>query len=788
MTTLRFAGELPLWLVMSLALGLGLAAWLLYRRELRAGVWGWLLPTLRALVVVLLVMMLAGPELVHTTGASQRGRITLLIDRSASMGLSDAQMDDDQRQRLAEALDVDADALLEMPRLERAQRMVFDLNVGLLGELRGEHTVDIVELRGDKAELVWSSNESDTPPNGLAGLDASASTDLGGYIAKTLDLVDADTSAKGRLAFAVLTDGRHNQGPALGEVAVRARAAGVPVHAIAIGSDKSPHDLAVSNVVHPPSVFPDDRITGQVMLMDAMPAGKAFTLEVVSGETVLWSSQQVTVGGGQVRSVGFDFPAERAVELAQQQAPEGLTQNQLPLLLSARIKALDGDLEERNNAMAFQVRAVTGLRKMLILAGRARWEMRYLDAMFARDPRWEVTALMGGPGVGRRWARAGKGEAFPDTREGLMAYDVVVMGELPAGTLSDGELEWLYEFVANRAGGLIVLDGRRGYLSDYGRSPIAPLLPERERGPVAQANQLSLTSAGLRYEPLRLEPDEQANARVWSSLPAPRTVAKIKPSRGIDQVLVEATIGRRGEQTLPVVLTRRVGAGWVWYSAMDETWRWRRDVESLYQNRYWHQVTNRVVEPLYAAEDRFVSLGVDDAVVESGDTIPVRARLRDALGKPRLKAEAHVYLQNEAGERVARAALTPDAVEGGRFTAELEAQVMPGVYRVGVEVEGVSESDLLATTLVTVRGADEAVGELADVTLNREALETLTQTSGGELLSEDQAARLPELIKGLSSSTEREQVSVLWQGWVWFGAIVGLLALELALRRRLGML
>ena len=502
----------------------------------------------------------------------------------------------------------------------------------------------------------------------------------------------------------------------------------------------------------------------------------------------MWSAGQVTIGGGVVRSIDFDLPAEQAVELARRATPEGLTQNQLPVALSVRARGLEDDIEDRNNAMAFQIRAVTGKRKVLILAGRARWEMRYLDAMFSRDPRWEVTALMGGPGVGRRWPRADSGEAFPKTREALMAYDVVVLGELPPGTLSDGELQWLYEFVANRAGGLIAIDGRRGHFDAYANSPIAPLLPERLEARTLRPSRLELTAEGRRHATLRLEPDAAVNVKTWSALPAPGYVAPIRPSVGIDTVLVEAAVGNQDEKKLPAVLTRRVGAGWVWYSAVDEVWRWRRDVESLYQNRYWHQVTNRVVEPLYAAEDRFVSLGVDDAVVDSGGEVPVRVRLRDETGKPRLDARASVYLQTEDGERVVRAPLSSDAVEGGRFTAELDASVAPGVYRVGVEVEGVSESDLLATTLVTVRGTDSASAELADVTLNRELLATLAETTGGTLLAEHEAQKLPDLLDGLSSSTIKQSVTALWQSWPWFVAVVSLMALELILRRRLGML
>ena len=128
MTELRFAGGLPLWVVVSIALLLALLAWLLYRRELREGVMGWVLPTLRALAVLLIVLMLSGPELVHRSGSEQRGRVVLLIDRSASMGVTDPQLPEDERIKAAKALGVDIILFEEMPMLELAWLIVLDLD------------------------------------------------------------------------------------------------------------------------------------------------------------------------------------------------------------------------------------------------------------------------------------------------------------------------------------------------------------------------------------------------------------------------------------------------------------------------------------------------------------------------------------------------------------------------------------------------------------------------------------------------------------------------------------
>ena len=77
MTDLRFIGDWRLWGGVVVGLGLAVAAWLLYWRETRtrAGAVRWVLPTLRALAVLLLVLMLTGPVLRHRNTIGEVARI-----------------------------------------------------------------------------------------------------------------------------------------------------------------------------------------------------------------------------------------------------------------------------------------------------------------------------------------------------------------------------------------------------------------------------------------------------------------------------------------------------------------------------------------------------------------------------------------------------------------------------------------------------------------------------------------------------------------------------------------
>ena len=93
-TSFRFTGDWHIGLALPLALLLAWAAWYLYWRETRkrADRLRWLLPTLRAVAVFLVVFVLAGPVLHHEKVIRQLGRLFVFVDGSQSMSLTDEEM------------------------------------------------------------------------------------------------------------------------------------------------------------------------------------------------------------------------------------------------------------------------------------------------------------------------------------------------------------------------------------------------------------------------------------------------------------------------------------------------------------------------------------------------------------------------------------------------------------------------------------------------------------------------------------------------------------------------
>ncbi len=152
-TTLRFTGDWPLVAVLLAALGLsGLMLWL-YRREIRLhpSRMAWLPATLRALVVFILVLALAGPVLRHITTYRQLGRVIIAVDASASMKLEDTPITTELSGTRQPAVRTGG----EPSRFERAEHLLFGGATPLLKKLIETQDVELAILRGPAVQRAW---------------------------------------------------------------------------------------------------------------------------------------------------------------------------------------------------------------------------------------------------------------------------------------------------------------------------------------------------------------------------------------------------------------------------------------------------------------------------------------------------------------------------------------------------------------------------------------------------------------------------------------------------------
>jgi hypothetical protein len=404
-----------------------------------------------------------------------------------------------------------------------------------------------------------------------------------------------------------------------------------------------------------------------------------------------------------------------------------------------------------------------------------------------------VTVAFAGPGSDDgALPRGEEGDVFPADKKTLFSYDLLVLGEIAQGLFEEEELEWIRDFVASRGGGIILLDGPRQKFREYAddeENPIASLLPVKwnEDGPKRLAPQaLRLTERGLATPALFLHPSAERSAELWGYVPKPGWVAPTEALPGTD-VYLEATLDENGEESVPLLVSRTVGAGKTLYAGFDGTWRWRFEVADKYHQRYWHQIASWIMETPFAVSDEFVAIDPGASTYRPGESAALRIRVRDREGKPLddPKAEVEALIWKE-GKIVATVPMKTDPDSGGLFRGETPA-LSPGEHQVTVRVDGLfEEGELRSKVDFLVREPESP--ELATLICKEDLLRDVAKLSGGSYLREEQMGRLNDLLKPISSGRLVKKEIALWQSYWWFVPIILLLGLELFLRKRAGML
>ena len=665
-----------------------------------------------------------------------------------------------------------------LPRYKRVESLLLDGSESLVSRLAAQHQLEVMNIGATKSDMLWWPESEQALSTALSFAPKAGSTDLSDGIRERVATIKEGQ----KTAIVLISDGQHNNGPTPVQLAKILGTRKVPIYTVGIGSANHPQDLAVLEVKNPDTVFQDASVKGSVELKDDATPGQPFTIKIEYQGTLLWEKKLTTEQRG-LRSIAFDFPIKGIVGTEMQKQDRDLKFTSLPLTLNVSVSTVKDETDASNNNALMRFSAITERPKVLLLDGRPRWEFRYLRNLLERDQKWEVNNLLvGANGDQIRWQRGKLTGQFPPDKETLFSYQLIIFGDLPLNTLTQNELDWMREFVEQRGGGIIFIDGPRTSLSNYLNSPLKTLLGVAWRGAPLEGGDLKqqFVASGPMEGAFSLAGDPERNKEIWQGLQKPRWAAASSALPGSEAILQISDNTR----TADAIIFRRVGAGRVLYSGIEESWRWRYEVGDVYHQKFWNQAAKWVMEPPFPVQDKHVALDSGAMTYSPGDTAEIRVRLRDNQGRLKLdpKAEAQLF---KNGKKVATVALSADGNTSGILrgrTAELEE----GDYEVRVSTPEWPDSDVKVRSTFTVK--PQGAGEMTLLHCDEELLQQLAFHSGGAYLREEEIGRLAELLRPLSQGRIVESETILWQSWWWFGPLVFLLTLEWVLRKRSGMI
>jgi hypothetical protein len=438
--------------------------------------------------------------------------------------------------------------------------------------------------------------------------------------------------------------------------------------------------------------------------------------------------------------------------------------------------------------------------KALLIAGGPMRDYQLVRNLLHRDRTIDVDVLLqtGVPGISQESDNVIF--QFPETREELFAYDVIVAFD-PDWQKIKGEggrnLDLLSDWVFSQAGGLMLVAGEvnttpLATASDAARQELSKLLALY---PVVLDSQriiddeefqqpwpIEFTRDGLEAGFLQLSESPAASAALWKEFPGVFRCFPTDGSKAGATVYARFTDPRSSGREQPILLASQFfGAGRVLYLGSAEMWRLRA-LDEEYYDRLWIKMLREVGQGrLLRGTNRGVLL-LEKTQYPLGSTVQVRARLLDPQFKDYEADRVTMEVYDPTGRPLTPPlTLLADKTRPGNFGGAFVA-ALPGNYRLELPIP--ESNDLLKGSL-SVRLPNL---ELDHPEQNEQLLRALArQETGGMYLKLDEAvSQLPLLLP--DRTTERIRFDaplMLWdRDWMMY-LLVALLSIEWLTRKLL---
>ncbi|MFW5845363.1 MAG: hypothetical protein ACOCXJ_03970 [Planctomycetota bacterium] len=707
-----------LWLAATVLLGIW--AWRRYGPH-PGGVRGRLLRSLRVISTILLLTLLAAPAWHSRQELQHPGSLVVAVDRSASMARSD-RPDGSARIRAAAELER---ALADSQLAERNRIRWWQL---------GAEAGPLQDLPSWRAED--------------AGAGRSA---LGSGLNQIAEREAPD-------AVLLVSDGRQTDGLDLPDAAKRLSKRGIAVYALPVGSLTVDPELQISDVLAP-AMWPRGERQPVTILWRhrGLPEGAAVSISIRDEDKTVLAEQQQTISSDERAAQEHERSTTLSVTLTEPGSHELL------------LRVQQGDLQhERRLRVQVQDRRL----RVLLLAARPRWELRYLRAALDRDQTVELHSYLLA-GTWQRWGDERFGPAVLRLDTAAAAeYDAIILGDIPASSLSPAAETALDAAVREHGSGLLWLPGERGQLTSFRDRPLGRLLPatlppaaaiaDGYRGNQTLHVQVTDTARQLG---LLASPDGD-----WTALPPLYGASPVAEVREGAQVLLREAGNER-----PLIITRAYGAGRSLLIAMDDTWRWRRGAG----DRYLHAMHSGLLR--WSSGGRLQSehpwrLSTSPRRPATGEELTLSLAPSGALDEGSIIPErVTVRLRREADGSERLVAL-PRRGNSSLFSSSISAPEA-GSWQLRI-ASGLS-SDQVGEETVDIVTPD---AERRDPRADPAALENLTAATGGAVAASPD--ELLALLPDLQTSEIIEHQRRFWDGGLPMLLLLLSLCLEWAGRRR----
>src|SRR4030095_5074910 len=141
------------------------------------------------------------------------------------------------------------------------------------------------------------------------------------------------------------------------------------------------------------------------------------------------------------------------------------------------VEQQNGEVDAEDNTFPAQIAVLDAKISVLYCDGYPRWEYRYLKNEMIRDQTVDISCLLFSADAG--FAQEGDKPItrFPESMTEMLAYDVVLFGDVDPRQFTDRQLQLINDFVAKKGGGFGLVSGPKWSPLAYRNTAIEPILP-----------------------------------------------------------------------------------------------------------------------------------------------------------------------------------------------------------------------------------------------------------------------------------------------------------------------
>jgi len=592
------------------------------------------------------------------------------------------------------------------------------------------------------------ASDSEFDPKGMQ--TAPGATDIVGR----LEALAGEKSDFPLTAIVLLSDGRDLSGRSAAALEQGLSRKQVPVYAGGAGFAREPIDVAILDLIAPPFAAKNTPVNVKLILKTSLAAAAAGRVDILKGAEKV-ASQEVELGGGDRQTVTVRFTPKQVGVFRY----------------TARVQSVPGEtFPLRNNTVDFVVNVREEKAKVLLLDWKPRWETRFALNIFRRLDYIDLNPIVVLTTEGATPERGVQKGTWPENLATLEMYDLVVLGDLPPGMLTEREWNDLRTFVEEKGKAVCFIgSGRRDPVPALGglREALLPIRPRADEAatrpdpdgpdPYDRSEDLRLAAPG-RFHPV---------TRLLAGTVKDVERVSVPRAHPDTQVLL---VGK--EDAAPLVSCRFVGRGKTFLFDTDRLWKALNPTAISAHAQIYISMLTWAVEGGYGGpppEEGKPALAVDRRAFTAEHGMQVWA-----IGAPE-----GTVVQAFAGDRLlAEAPLTPDREGAAILRAEFTALPPANVVFRWKQDPGVTTGEVIIV---------QDYPELKYLSRDDEFLRELAEGTGGEFRDLADLERFFLAMRPKKDVRPEESVWRMWDAATILALLAIVLTVEWVYRKLVGL-